>query len=146
LFVGALATLAHAAPLTSDSIAGFWLTDDKDGVIELYPCGAQICGRFHWLKDDSPEKPSLDDHNHDPTLRQRPLCGLPFMGAFQPEEGGKFDNGWIYSVRDGNTYSASLSLLNADSLELRGYFLIPLLGESRTWTRTGAEPVCSRDR
>jgi uncharacterized protein (DUF2147 family) len=126
------------------AISGFWLTDNKDGVVELYPCREKICGRFHWLKDDSPEAPSFDDKNPDPELRSKPLCGLQFMGGFEPRGNGYFSSGWIYSVHDGNTYSASLTLLGINTLELRGYFLIPLFGQSRIWQRTGPEPSCKR--
>jgi len=135
---------ARAVAEEAATVAGYWMTGDKDGVIEIYPCdGGKMCGRFHWLKDDSEANPSLDDKNRDPSLRRRPLCGLQFMGGFENEGNGKFGGGWIYSVRDGNTYSAGISLRDKDTLELRGYFLIPLLGQSRVWTRTGPEPACA---
>lgn len=124
-------------------IYGYWMTEEKDGVIEIYPCESGVCGKFHWLKDDSESNPSLDDKNKNPELRQRRLCGLQFMGGFKQKDGNKFSGGWIYSVRDGNTYSAELSLKDNDTLELRGYFLIPLLGESRLWKRTSSQPACS---
>jgi uncharacterized protein (DUF2147 family) len=124
------------------TISGTWLTDDKDGVVELYPCQQKICGRFHWLKEDSPENPSLDDKNRDPDKRNVPLCGLQFMGGFEPQGGGRFTDGWIYSPHDGNTYSANLTLRDQNTLELHGYVLIPLFGQSRFWTRTGTEPTC----
>lgn len=141
----AIAMVNHPAVAEVSSpqpIAGYWLTDDKDGVIEIYDCGTDVCGRFHWLKDDNAEDHSRDDHNHDPALRNRPLCGLQFMGGFKPEGNGDYTGGRIYSVRDGNTYDANLKLVNSTTLELRGYFLVPFLGETRTWTRTGPEPAC----
>ncbi|MDD5585523.1 MAG: DUF2147 domain-containing protein [Alphaproteobacteria bacterium] len=128
------------------AVTGFWLTDDKDGVVEIYACGENVCGRFHWLEDDSPENPSLDGNNPDPKKRKEPMCGLQFMGGFAPDGRGRFADGWIYSPRDGSTYSASLTLRNEKTLELRGYMLIPLFGESRYWQRTGPEPSCQTDK
>jgi len=133
-----------AAQNDTQSITGFWMTQDRDAVVEFYPCDDMICGRFHWLQDDSAENPSFDDHNRDPDKRRRPLCGLQFLGDFKPQGQGRFTDGWIYSPQDGSTYSANLALQNADTLELRGYVLIPLLGQSQIWHRTGAAPACVR--
>ncbi|MGE4351973.1 MAG: DUF2147 domain-containing protein [Bdellovibrionales bacterium] len=125
------------------SPVGFWLTKDKDAIIEIYPCeDNELCGRFYWLKDDSADKPSLDDHNPDPEKKKRRLCGLPFMGGFEKEEGSHYRGGWIYSIRHGATFSAELTLHAPTRLELRGYIFLPLLGGSQTWTRVDHPPVC----
>lgn len=138
---------AMAAPMSAvgddiKAITGYWMTSDKDGVVEFYACDKKICGRFHWLEKDSPGAPSVDDKNPDLDKRTRPLCGMTFMGGFSPQGQGRFTGGWIYSPHNGSTYSANLTLQDQDTLELHGYFLIPLFGESRIWIRTEAEPAC----
>jgi uncharacterized protein (DUF2147 family) len=128
-----------ACALPSGGLAGFWKTQDEDGVIEFFPCEkGRFCGRFVWLREDSPENPSLDDKNPDEALRQRPLCGLTFMGGFQPEEqpAGRYDQGWIYSPHHGAMFSAYLTLDAPDKMVLHGYVLFPFLGEDQTWRRT----------
>jgi len=125
------------------SITGFWRTQDGDGVVEIYACGQKLCGRFHWLKEDSPENPSLDNKNPDPEMKSRPLCEMQFMGGCAPQPGARATGGWIYSPHHGSTFSAEMKLANADTLELRGYMLIPLLGESQTWKRINAPPACA---
>ncbi len=128
----------------ADSAAGLWQTEDSDAVVEIYACeNHEFCGRFYWLKDDRLENPSLDDRNKDPVLRKRPLCGLVFMGGFrQSEEKGRYEGGWLYSARHGAMFSASLRLLDRDSLELRGFFLLPFLGGGQTWKRLADAPAC----
>ncbi len=119
------------------SVKGVWLTPEKDGAVELYACGGELCGKFYWLKPD-PENATavdLDDRNPDPHLRNRPLCGMQFLGGFTPQHDGKFTGGWIYSPRHGAKFSSAIRPKSHDAIELRGYVLLPFLGESQTWTR-----------
>ncbi len=127
----------------TDPVEGLWWTEDKDAVVEIYPCkGQNFCGRFYWLKDDSAENPSLDDRNRDPILSKRPLCGLTFLGGFQSEGGGRYEGGWLYSPRHSAMFSASLRLIASDKLELRGFFILPFLGGGQTWQRAVSPPHC----
>ena len=130
-------TSAHEQPLL-----GFWQTEDKDGVIEFYQCEDSFCGRFYWLEEDSLENPSLDDRNPDPEMKVRPLCGLTFLGGFKSNGDGSYEGGWLYSPRHGGMFSANLALKGRDSLELRGFVFITLLGGSQMWTRIGAPAPC----
>jgi len=124
-------------------LIGLWETADKDAVVEFYPCEqTRFCGRFYWLQDDSAREPSLDDKNNNPSLRKRPLCGLTFLGGFTNEGEGHYKGGWIYSPRHGSTFSANLHLIDKDTLELRGYVFIPLLGGNQTWTRIDHAKPC----
>ncbi len=140
VFMSGLPVLADQSP--DGSATGFWLTQDKDGVVEIYPCEGYLCGRFHWLKEDSLQNPSLDDKNPNPALRTRPLCGMQFLGGFEPQSQGSYTGGWIYSPRHGSKFSARISLKNPDLLELHGYMFIPFLGDSQLWTRAGTHPRC----
>lgn len=135
-----------ALPASIDSaLTGYWETKDKDGIIEIYACEqGHLCGRFYWLKDDSAAHPSRDDRNPDPEKRTRPLCGLTFMGGFTDEGDGKAVGGWIYSIRHGATFSAELSLIDRNTLELRGYMFMSWLGGSVIWTRApDGSPACA---
>ncbi|MGE0108207.1 MAG: DUF2147 domain-containing protein [Bdellovibrionales bacterium] len=138
-----LAFFLVTSPLMAadDPLVGYWETEDKDGVIELYPCEAKFCGRFVWLEGDSVETPSLDDHNPDPAKRRQPLCGLTFLGDFEKEEGG-YENGWIYSPRHGQHFSARLALEGKDELTLRGYVLLPIFGGTQIWKRVSKPNLC----
>lgn len=125
------------------SAAGRWLTEDGAGVIEIYPCGEELCGRIVWLAEslDSDGKPLTDKQNPNDALKTRPICGLDMLGGFKPAGANEWNDGWIYSPENGKTYSAQMTLESATVLKLRGYVGIPLFGETQTWTR--ADPHLS---
>jgi uncharacterized protein (DUF2147 family) len=134
-----LAPPAYAADAADPfaAVKGVWLTEEKDGAVELYNCGDELCGKFYWLKAEPgvASSPDLDDKNPDPKLRNRPLCGMQFMGGFKPDEDGAFTGGWIYSPRHGARFSSKILTHSKDELELRGYMVLPVLGASQTWTK-----------
>ncbi|MDD3182125.1 MAG: DUF2147 domain-containing protein [Alphaproteobacteria bacterium] len=147
-FVGLILLFALSfSPLSvsaqDHSVSGLWRTEDKEGIVEIYPCDEQeYCGRFYWLQDDSAENPSLDENNPNLEQKNRPLCGLTFMGGFSGDGNGAYTGGWIYSIRHGATFSASLHLVDADTLELHGFVFIPWLGGSQRWTRVSSAQAC----
>jgi uncharacterized protein (DUF2147 family) len=123
-----------------DAIQGIWYTQDRDGGVELYPCDGKICGRLYWLKDDTG---SRDDHNPDPAKRRRALCHLQFMGDFTKNGDGRYTDGWIYDPDSGSTYTAQMKIIDRNTLQLRGYILLPLFGASQIWKRAGSLPSCN---
>lgn len=131
--------LAFANDGPSSGIIGLWYTEDKDAIIAFYPCDNKICGRFHWLQDDSAEKPSLDKNNPDPNLQQRRLCGLEFMTGFKLTKADHYEHGLIYSPRHGENFDAQITLLDANRLKLRGFVLTSLFGSSQIWTKAPAD-------
>jgi uncharacterized protein (DUF2147 family) len=131
-----LAVIARAAPADQSQVFGQWLTENKRGVIEMFPCGDKVCGRLFWMIDPLRNgKPSLDDYNPKPELRQRPLCGMTILGDFRETEPQHWEDGWIYDPDSGKTYHATMTLESNGTLRLRGYIGIPLFGESQHWTR-----------
>ena len=140
---------AAVAPARADAPTpvGRWLVQDRRAVIEVYPCGVQFCGRIVWQEqpNDPDGKVTLDRHNPDPALRSHPLCDLQMMAGFTATAGspGEWQGGSIYDPESGNSYSASLRLKDANTLYLRGYIVISLLGETQTWTRDTTHPDCS---
>lgn len=144
LLVFCLAGSAWASQ-TNTGITGVWLTEDKKGAVEFYSCDQTICGRLYWLgeNDAGPDSQAgQDEENPDPAKRNRPLCGLPFMGGFEPQQDGSYANGWLYSPRDGHQYSATIKLLDASRLEMRGYMLFSFMGQSQIWERMKKPKPC----
>jgi uncharacterized protein (DUF2147 family) len=147
IFLAASATSAPTKNHVANppkSIQGFWYTENRRGGVELYSCGDQICGRFQWISDE--EGPtSRDDNNPDPALRQRPLCHMQFMNGFasDPDQKNHFIDGTIYNPHDGGLYSAEMTLVDENTLRLRGYLFLPFLGESQIWRRAKTMPSCA---
>ena len=138
-----LSTAPKVSAAVHDPVTGYWRTQDGDGVVELYSCDQQICGRLHWFEVDNPDHVSRDTKNPDPDKRDAPLCRLQFMGGFVPDGEGHYEDGWIYNPRSGSTYNARMTLTDKDTLDLHGYIFFPFLGESQIWTRAGALPKCT---
>lgn len=138
LVVGVCLDAAAQLP-EPQQVYGRWLTESKRGVIEIYRCGDEVCGKLVWLIEPMRRgAPAVDDKNPDPTLRRRPLCGLAMLGGFHHTEPQRWTDGWIYDPDSGDTYHATIFLESAGILKLRGYVGIPLFGETQTWTRPGA--------
>jgi len=43
--------------------------------------------------------------------------------------------GWIYDPDVGKQYKAKMTMTGPDTLEIRGYIGVPLLGRTEVWTR-----------
>lgn len=130
-------------------VFGLWLTEDQTARVEISRCSdpaqGELCGRVVWLKEarnpDGSPAPSVemvhDVMNADASQRERKILGLELLSGFHadPAHAGAYVGGHIYNAEDGKTYKAEIKLKSPDTLVLRGYVLMPLLGESETWTR-----------
>ena len=136
---GLTTIMAQAQP--QPSAVGLWLVSDKKGIVEIQPCGPSLCGRIVWMNEPLQPDGSIkrDDHNPDAALRGRTICNMPLMTGFKPAGPGEWEDGRIYDPTEGSTYHAEMRLENADTLRLRGYVLLPLLGQSRIWTRVTSD-------
>jgi uncharacterized protein (DUF2147 family) len=117
---------------------GRWLTEDGWSHVEIFQCGAHLCGRIVWLKEPREKDGSIkvDGKNPDPKKRAQTIQGLTFMWNFSPtSEPGEWDGGRVYNPLDGDVYRAKLKLRPDGKLEMRGYVVLPLLGGSQYWER-----------
>jgi uncharacterized protein (DUF2147 family) len=130
---------------SEDTVRGFWLTANQRAIIEISACGEQTCGKIVWLAEplDADGRPKIDRNNPEEALRDRPLCRIQLIAKFRNDGFGRWLDGSIYNPRDGRTYLASMELGGANTLELRGYLLLPVFGQTEVWTReNGARGGC----
>jgi uncharacterized protein (DUF2147 family) len=117
------------------SPVGLWKTQDAE--IEIFEVDGKLSGKIAALNkeytSDGIEK--TDISNPDPAKRSRPLVGLVFMTGFTPEGSGKWDHGTVYDPKTGNTYASFLEYDGGDTLKLRGYIGISLIGRTAVWTK-----------
>ncbi|NWK98881.1 DUF2147 domain-containing protein [Sphingobium lactosutens] len=113
-------------------VEGVWLTDDRKGVVQIAPCGDQICGRIVRVLDKGPGVPATDINNPDPGLRQQPIVGLRTLWGFT-RDGAVWKNGRAYDPKSGRSYRATLQLDPDGSLKVTG--CVMFLCRSRRWTR-----------
>lgn len=157
VFAGGLAFLlamtVHAASRVSvDAVLGPWLTEKKGAVIEIYECGThqdrELCGRIAWLRKPYTDEGELkrDPENPDPSLRDRPLCGIEVVTGLKRNDEDTWTFGRVYNPKDGNQYRAYLDAKGDGTVRIRGYIGIPLFGKSETWTRPeGIDIGCPAD-
>jgi uncharacterized protein (DUF2147 family) len=126
---------ANAQVHPEDKIKGIWLTEKKDGKVEIYQTGHTWSGKLIWgntLVDEN-GRPRHDILNPDPELRSRLIQGMVIITGLVYAD-GKWQEGKIYDSTTGKTYSISVTV-KGNHLELRGYIGIPLLGKTTIWQR-----------
>ncbi|GGF50582.1 hypothetical protein GCM10007301_07460 [Azorhizobium oxalatiphilum] len=140
-FLLKLTTIAYAP---GSEFSGPWLTDDGEAAIEFRTCGEGLCGVIVWLKsplDDG--EPARDDHNPDPRLRDRPLCGLAVIGSLH-RNGDQMDGGWIYDPEGGTRYQVAIRQRQRDTLDVTGFVGIETFGRRVKWRRAPVDlPRCA---
>lgn len=116
---------------------GVWLNAKKKVGVRIEDCEGRLCGRIVWLKRalDARGQPRRDEHNPDPALRNRALCGLTILDGFRHAGDDGWRDGRIYDPSDGRTYDATLALENDGTMNVRGYLGVSLLGRTVTWAR-----------
>lgn len=132
----AAGTYSSAGPNASP--AGRWVTEGGWSQVEIYPCGANFCGRIVWLKEprDRGGQIKVDAKNPNPAKRAQTLEGLTIMWDFaNASTPSEWEGGRIYNPLDGDTYRAMMKLRPDGKLEVRGYVVLPLFGGSQHWER-----------
>jgi uncharacterized protein (DUF2147 family) len=117
-----------------DAIVGKWLNASGEDQIWIYKKGDKYFGKLGWIKfPDKNGKPKMDENNPDPQLKTRPALNLELLRDFT-FNGETWENGTIYDPKSGKTYSCKMSLKD-NTLKIRGYIGISLLGRTEVWTR-----------
>jgi hypothetical protein len=109
---------------------------------KIYKNGEKYQGKIVWLKEPvDPEtgKPKLDKNHPDDSLHTRPVIGLVNTWGFDYTGNNQWGNGKIYDPKNGNTYECTIKMKNNNTLEVRGYIGISLIGRTDTWTRQVAK-------
>ena len=128
----AVALTAMADDDKQSRILGNWLTESKDGIIQIsVAAGGSYAGRI--IGGNHPGL--LDEKNPDPALRGKPLRGQIILRNLRYDGDGKWSGGAIYEPDSGRTYKCLIELVGPDSLKVRGFIGISLLGKSQLWAR-----------
>lgn len=134
----------QAQAATADP-TGFWVKPDseRNAKIQITRCGkggALLCSSIIWLENpkDNRGRPLHDIRNENPSMRDRPILGLPLFTGMT-RTGPATWTGKIYNPEDGNTYSATLTMVSHKQIMLKGCKAWLLCGE-RVWLRTSPPP------
>lgn len=138
-----LANSAFASTSNSpDDIVGVWKTGEGTAMVRIYKNGDKYQGKVVWLKepiDPETDKPKVDKNHPEETSRKRAVLGLINIWGFQYKDNNTWDGGNIYDPKNGNTYSCTIKLTSPNSLEVRGYIGVSLIGRTDNWTRQQAK-------
>jgi uncharacterized protein (DUF2147 family) len=113
-----------------DLVVGIWLSAEKDGKITIYKQGDKYFGKVTWGKI-----PRKDSENPDPKLRNNDIIGTIILKNFK-FTGKAWEDGTIYDPNNGKTYSCIIKPKNANTLLIRGFIGVSMLGRTTEWTRT----------
>ena len=116
-------------------IEGTWLSGDGDGWIEIAIDGDGLSGTVKGSPNKDDDRPDRDEKNPDPQYRDRPLTGLELFAGFSYDGDGRWTGGTIYDPNSGKTYRCIITWVDDDTLKVRGYVGVPMLGRTETWTR-----------
>ena len=121
-----------------DAIVGEWYTHDKEAVVTIFLEGEKISGKTTWMKESLDDKgnPKLDKLNPNEELRGRKRLGLKIMQDFIYKGDNIWEDGRIYKPDNGKTYGGTATLIDNNTLSLKGYVIgFSFIGKSSTWTR-----------
>jgi|TARA_B110000483_G_scaffold228575_1_gene291529 uncharacterized protein (DUF2147 family) len=122
-----------------DAILGTWLNQDEDAKIVITKVDSKFTGKIIWVKKDEEDdgsKPNLDNNNPDESLQSRRVVGLEILSNLVWDEGdNEWDDGEIYDPKSGSTYSCYGELEDKNTLKLRGYVGISIIGRTAVWTK-----------
>lgn len=129
IFAGIAAFTCDSA---SNHIVSTWVSKDGRAKIAIYRKGPKFSGKIVWLEhpNRADGTPKTDHLNPDESLRNRPLIGLEILNGFEYAGDNTWEDGEIYDPEHGKTYSSKMTLVDYNSLEVRGYIGMPIIGRS----------------
>ncbi len=118
-------------------LVGDWLVSEKTAVITFFRDGDKFYGMTSWMKrpNDENGNPRTDVKNPDPAKRSQKLLGALLCKNFVYDGDGVWKDGTIYDSRSGKTYNCKITMKDINTISLRGYIGISLIGGSAIFTR-----------
>jgi uncharacterized protein (DUF2147 family) len=129
--------LSGAAPAFALDPTGDWRVADGVANIRVAQCNGNMWGVVAWEKETG----GRDTNNPDASKRNRPTLGMPILLDMKRKPGTDQWEGQVYNAKDGQTYSSTITPVDANHLEIQGCVLGFLCG-GETWTRV-APPIPS---
>lgn len=119
-------------PALAADPTGDWRVADGVANIRVAQCNGSMWGAVSWEK-----KPGgRDENNPDVSKKNRPTLGMATLIDMKKKPGADQWEGQVYNAQDGQTYSATITPVGTDQLEIKGCVMGFLCG-GETWTRVG---------
>lgn len=127
---------AFNAQAQKDKIEGLWYNAEKTAKINIFKAkDDKFYGNIVWLKEPNEAgHPKTDKKNPKESLRTQPMMNLQILRHFKKDGDKGYNDGEIYDPKTGKTYSSKITY-NGNSLDVRGFVGISLIGRTTTWER-----------
>jgi len=135
-----IVTIKTVAQKNPDAITGKWESTQKNLIVEVYKQNNAFKARIVWFHDDddtiTPIEERLDIKNPNKSLRSRKILGMDVLSGlvYDPKQ-NRWEKGRIYDSSSGRTWDATVWLLDANHLNVRGFYLVRLFGKTLNFTR-----------
>lgn len=123
---------AGLTPALAADPTGDWRVADGVANIRVAQCNGSMWGAVSWEKQPG----GRDQNNPDVSKKNRPTLGMPTLINMKKTAGAEQWEGQVYNAKDGQMYSATITPVGTDQLEIKGCVLGFLCG-GETWTRVG---------
>jgi uncharacterized protein (DUF2147 family) len=141
-FLILISTLFFCLSFTNEEnakIYGLWLSPEKTSKLKIYKAtDGKVYGKIAWMNkpNDTDGLPRKDKNNPDESKRSTLLQDLVILRGFVYKGNNLWEDGTIYDPQNGKTYSCTMTLVNDNTLNLRGYVGFSMLGRTAVFTKS----------
>ena len=124
-FSASLAVAHASAPPT-----GRWLTANHAAVVQIAPCGVDLCGQIVGIRQTPANAPMPLN------WQGQPQCGMTILRTAPVVNQQTGTTDWVGTVldpRNGDVYRANIRLNRERHLRLHGYLGLPIFGQTQIW-------------
>ena len=123
-------------PPKGDAIIGKWISDKGNLKLQVYKKDNEYRAKaiFHSGKTEGEEW--IDEKNPDPTLRSRTLIGKDLLTQMRYDpDNNDWEDGRVYDPSSGKSFEAIVTLVNQNTLKVKGFWLIKGFSKRKIFTR-----------
>jgi len=117
--------------MPGDEILGEWWTEGREGRVTF----ARYKNGEYRGTTACCETGLKDVNNPKESLRSRSTVGIVIIWGLKYDGDGEFSGGHVYNPRDGKTYGMNVEVIDKETVKIRGFLGISLLGQSQVWKR-----------
>ena len=120
-----------------DALIGVWEPGHGKAKIKISKIGNKYFGKIVWLREplDEDGNKKTDKNNPDEKMHDTPLLGYKILKDFEYVGDKTWENGTIYDPENGSLYSCTITMKNKNTLDVRGYIGVSMVGRTDTWKR-----------
>ena len=123
--------------IQSQTIFGKWNSFDEEtneieSIIEVYKKDGKAYAKIISITD--PERRNATCFKCKGKLKDKPILGMDILSGLKKDD-DEWSGGKILDPKNGKQYKCYIKLLDDNTLKLRGYIGISLLGRTAIWKR-----------